>query len=111
MQLHPIRASHSAPTGVDTTLLTNVTRAALGMPEINRKDVSIHPHKRDNYGRAFAYPISEAPNDANKGILGKRTRKLQARRQNRDIAVAEANRKSKGANAEKANRIPGSMTK
>lgn len=96
MQLHP---------SVNTTLLTNVTRAALGMPEINRKDVSIHP-----YGRKGGYK-SDTPNDANKGILGKRTRKLQARRQNRDIAVAEANRKSKGANAEKANRIPGSMTK
>lgn len=106
MQLHP---------SINTTLLTNVTRAALGMPEINRKDTSIHPDRsiprRKTARKPFAEPFSEVPNDANKGKLGKATRKLQARRQFRDMAVAEANRKSKGANAEKANRIPGSMAK
>lgn len=87
-------------------MLTNVTRRMMGLPEVKTTDTSIHPT-----GRKHKFTASPKPNDANKGILGKRMRKLQARRQARDMAVQEANRKSKGANAEKANRVPGSMTK
>lgn len=91
-------------------MLTNVTRRMMGLPEVKTTDTSIHPNGRGG-SAYYRRVLAEKPNDANKGILGKRTRKLQARRQARDIAVQEANRKSKGANAEKAFRIPGSMTK
>ncbi len=85
-------------------MLTNVTRRMMGLPEVKTQDVSIHPT-----GRKHKFAKSPTPNDANKGILGKRMRKLQARRQARDIAVQEQNRKNRGADGEKANRIPGSM--
>lgn len=88
--------------------LTNVTRRMLGMPEVNTKDVSIHPNRNIKFAHAFQC-TSQTPNDANKGILGKRTRKLQARRQSRDMTVAGNN--SKGFDAAKSYKTPGSMTK